>query len=43
MDFYIFQKKNKENKKYRKITRPEGCLQLRNKGLKGFNRNFGLN
>ena len=24
-------------------TRPEGCLQLRKKGLKGFNRNFGLN
>ena len=25
------------------ITRPEGCLQLRKKGLKGFNRNLGLN
>ena len=24
------------------LTRPEGCLQLRKKGLKGFNRNFGL-
>ena len=25
------------------LTRPEGGLELRKKGLEGFNRNFGLN
>ena len=37
------QKIFQEVKIFWKLTRPEVCLQLRKKGLKGFDRNFGLN